>query len=130
FLGGAGQPLPAGSVLAGLPSGEEPVLVEMPASIERELPQLNVVLLGAREVEDRGSEAVLLHRPQVDLQALVEFNARLGLALAENGGDFVVAGERVGQLGGVVRNSDDVDVSHALLAAPVRPCDLESPYAV
>src|SRR5690606_23309726 len=129
LLGGAGQPFASGSVLARLPSGEEPVLVEVPSPIERELPKLDVVLLGAREVQDSGPEARLLHRPKVHLQAALQRYARLRSSLARHGSGLVVVLERVGHRPWLVRHRDDVDVPDALLPAPVRAGHLESAYA-
>src|SRR5690606_25020064 len=85
LLGGAGQPFASGSVLARLPSGEMPFLVEVPSPSERELLMLDVVLLGAREVQDSGPDARLLHRPKAPLQAAMQLHARLGSSLAKYG---------------------------------------------
>src|SRR5690606_39453867 len=81
-------------VLARFAASEEPVLVEVPAALERALPERNVVVLGTGEVQERGPETVEVDDTQVDLQTVAEYHARLGRTAAKYLAHFVVVDER------------------------------------
>src|SRR5690606_15124814 len=113
-------------ILPGLTAVEQPVLVEVPATLERALPEGDVVVLRAREVEQCRSEAVRLDHPQVDLQTVVEDDARLGGAAAEDIADLVVAGQGFGEEGRVVRAGYEIDIADAVAPAAVGTSHLEA----
>src|SRR5690606_39980376 len=78
-------------VLARFAASEEPVLVEVPAALERALPERNVVVLGTGEVQERGPETVEVDDTQVDLQTVAEYH-EIGRASCRERGERAVGG--------------------------------------
>src|SRR5207245_9261331 len=65
-------------------AAKEAVLVELPALLHGELAERDVVRFAAREVEERGAEALRGDDAQIDLEPVLELHAALGVAPAED----------------------------------------------
>ncbi len=107
----------------------EAVLVEAHALVDRELAQLDVVLLAAGEVEHRGAEGLLRDEAQVHLQPAAQPHRGLGLALPQHLDHQAVGGERGHHRLGPAAAHQHVEVADGLLAAPERAGQLHLGHA-
>src|SRR5690606_18119257 len=104
----------------------EAILIQMPAAVKRSLSQSNSVLLGAREIEQGGTETTLLYQAEVDLKTIEEFDTGLGGSAAEDVGYFLVTGKSPCQPVWKGRRCHDVDVPNGFAPSAVRTSHLES----
>ncbi len=98
---------------------ENTVLVDLVALLHRPCPQGHVVRLGAGEVLERGAVALLWHDAQIHLQAGAQEDGGAGLALGDHGVHVLVLNKVLDNGHAVLANSQDVDITHGLLAAAV-----------
>ena len=106
---------------------EEAVLVQLVALLLGDLAQLDVVRLGAGEIQQRRTVRVGLHRPQVHLEAAPQLDRGPRLALRDDFRHVAVRDEPVHHRGAVPRRHQDIQVPDRLTPPPVAPRHLDLP---
>ena len=96
---------------------EEPVLIQAQALLLGPSAHQHIVLLAAREVEQRSAEGLLGHDAQVDLQPILHADAGLGRPHHQHLGHARHRAERIHGTRGIRRCGNEVDVADGLLAA-------------
>src|SRR6266404_3305523 len=110
-------------------AAKEAVLVEFPALLHGELAERDVVRLAAREVEERGAEALRGDDAQIDLEPVLELHAALGVAPAEDACHRRQLREAGNRRLGRAGEGEQVGVADGLLAAADRARYLDARHA-
>ena len=97
------------------------VLGDREPAPHRLLAHRDVVVLRAREVLEEVAERLGRHDAQVEAETVARDDRRLRVPLRRHVDDPLQAREVAGQVGGIRRARDDVEVAERLLAPPHRP---------
>ena len=100
-------------------AGKQAVLVELPLVLVGHATQRDVVSLGAGEIEQRRSVALLRHRADIDLQAGAQHHRRAGRSVGKDLRDVFITYQFITDGGAILRRHQNVEIADRI-AAPAK----------